>query len=126
MEDQVQFFSALSSEPRIRILLLLREHPQCVKAIAQRLQMTQPAISQHLRVLKEAGLVRAQKTGYWMHYEVDRNALEARGRTMAKLFGGWVRPKAAGRGRAHCPPELLEECAPRKRSAPVTKRSKKG
>lgn len=67
----VRFFSALSSEHSINILLLLKEHPQCVNEIVHRLRLTQPAVSQHLRVLKEAGLVKAKKTGYWMHYEVD-------------------------------------------------------
>lgn len=72
MEQDVRFFSALSSEPRIQLLLLLKEHPQCVNALVQRLKMTQPAVSQHLRVLKEAGLVKAKRNGYWVHYEVNR------------------------------------------------------
>lgn len=110
MKDQVRFFSALSSEARIRILLLLKEHPQCVKTIAHRLKMSQPAVSQHLRVLKEAKLLRAKKTGYWMHYELDVSALESHGKALSHLFGGWIRPRTIGNGTAHCPKELLTEC----------------
>ena len=123
MADQVRFFSALSSEHRINILLLLKEHPQCVNAIVQRLQLTQPAVSQHLRVLKEAGLVKAKKTGYWVHYEVDGDALESCGKGLAKLFGGWVRPQAGGNGTSKCPPELLKECRTQKLGTKARKRS---
>jgi DNA-binding transcriptional ArsR family regulator len=115
MEKEVRFFSALSSEPRIRLLLLLKEHPQCVNGLVQRLKMTQSAVSQHLRVLKAASLVKAKKNGYWVHYELNRKELEARGRNMGKLFGGWVNP-TTGSGIDNCPPELLRECggAPKK------------
>ena len=110
MKNQVRFFSALSSEARIHILLLLKEHPQCVKTIAQRLKMSQSAVSQHLRILKEAKLLRSQKTGYWMHYEVDSTALESYGKGLSHLFGGWVKAKSMDNGTANCPKELLKDC----------------
>jgi len=116
MENQVRFFSALSSENRINILLLLKEHPQCVNAIAQRLELTQPAVSQHLRVLKEAGLVKAKKNGYWMHYQLDTEVLESYGKGLEKLFGGWVKPKVGEKGTANCPRDLLEDCQPQRQS----------
>ena len=72
--------------------------------------MSQPAISQHLRVLKEAKLVRAKKIGYWMHYEVDSISLESRGKALVQLFGGWVKPEKTGDGTANCPEKLLKEC----------------
>ena len=125
MNNQVRLFSALSSENRINILLLLKEHPQCVNAIAQRLKLTQPAASQHLRVLKEAGLVKASKKGYWMHYELDVDALESCGKGLEELFGGWMRPTVGGKGTANCPHDLLEECQPRKESR-RTSRDRKG
>ena len=120
MEKQVRFFSALSSENRINILLLLKEHPQCVNAVAQRLKLTQPAASQHLRVLKEAGLVKAKKKGYWMHYELDVTAVEACGKGLEKLFGGWIKPTVGMKGTANCPHDLLKECQPRKELSQVS------
>ena len=48
--------------------------------------MTQSAVSQHLRVLKEGGLVESEKRGYWMHYSVDRGVLKRYGASVAKLF----------------------------------------
>lgn len=126
MKDQARFFGALSSEARIKMLLLLKEHPQCVNAIAQRLQMSQPAVSQHLRILKEAGIVRAKKTGYWVHYEMHKGAIESHAKDMAKLFGGWVIPATGGDGTANCPPQLLRECNPAKATGPTAKALKKG
>ena len=76
MADLVKALKALSSEPRLKMLRLLKGRALCVNAITARLRMTQSAVSQHLRVLREAGLVRPEKRGYWMHYSVDRKALE--------------------------------------------------
>jgi DNA-binding transcriptional ArsR family regulator len=116
MNTQVRFFSALSSEPRMKILKLLKEHPQCVNVIVRRLGMGQSAVSQHLRVLREAGLVKALKRGAWMHYELNAAAIEAQGKALADLFGGWVSLPAAGAGTRNCPPTLLAECKPPKTS----------
>jgi DNA-binding transcriptional ArsR family regulator len=99
MRDQIKVFKALSSESRLRILLLLREHPHCVNAITSRLGLTQAAVSQHLRVLREAGLVLGEKRGYWVHYRIDLEALERHGQAMAKLLGTGTRSKPAPRGK---------------------------
>jgi DNA-binding transcriptional ArsR family regulator len=116
MQDQVRVFKALSSESRLKILRLLKEHPQCVNAIATRLDMTQPAVSQHLRLLREAGLARAEKRGNWMHYAIDHEALELHGKVMAEILGGWIKPKKAVDGTLNCPPEALKECHVRRRT----------
>jgi len=110
MRDQVKVFKALSSESRLRILRLFKEHPQCVNAVATRLDMTQPAVSQHLRLLREAGLIRAEKRGNWMHYRIDPDALEHHGKVMAEILGGWIKPQKAVDGTLNCPPEVLKEC----------------
>jgi tRNA (adenine37-N6)-methyltransferase len=97
MKEQVKIFKALASESRLKILLLLKEQPQCVGALARRLDMTQPSISQHLRVLTEAGLVRSTKTGNRVHYEKDGAAIECHGEAIAQIFGGGATPKEAHR-----------------------------
>jgi ArsR family transcriptional regulator len=84
--DLVKVMKALSSEPRLKILRLLKKHSLCVNAITARLGLTQSAISQHLRVLKEAGLVKDEKHGYWVHYSADRKALRRLGASVGKLF----------------------------------------
>jgi len=113
MQDNVKVFKALSSEPRLKIVRLLKEHPQCVNAIAKRLDMTQAAVSQNLRILREAGLARGLKRGNWMHYEMPAEGLQKCGRALAEVFGVAVKPKKIADGRSNCPPSLLKDCRKR-------------
>ncbi len=75
MPDLTIILKALSSRPRLKIFGLLKSRSLCVNAITGKLDMTQSAVSQHLRVLREAGLVSAEKRGQWMHYAVDGEAV---------------------------------------------------
>ena len=71
MKDITLLFKALSDETRIRILSLMKDGELCVCDIAETLQMTQPNISFHVSLLKEAGLVKDRKNGRWIHYSLD-------------------------------------------------------
>jgi len=68
-------FKALAAPARIRIVQLLKDRALCVGALATILEITPGAVSQHLAVLKEAGLVAADKRGYFMHYRLDQATL---------------------------------------------------
>ena len=59
----------------------------CVNALARTLGVTQSAVSQHLRVLKQAGLVRGQRHGYFVHYSLDRDRLEQHKTTLRETLG---------------------------------------
>jgi len=82
IERVAQTFKALSDPTRLRIVTMLRgsKAPLCVTAIASRLGVTQPAVSQHLRVLRAAGIVSSMRAGRRVHYSVDVEALRAHGR----------------------------------------------
>ena len=56
----MQIFSALSDPGRRRMLALLREGERPVNELVEALGLSQPAVSRHLRVLREAGLVRSR------------------------------------------------------------------
>jgi len=59
------------AEPRRRaILKLVRDKPHSVNEIAEHFDVTQQAVSQHLKVLREAGLVDCERRGTWVHYWV--------------------------------------------------------
>ena len=68
-------FKALADPTRLRIVeILCHQHePEalCVNALAGLLDITQSAVSQHLRILKNVGLVRGERQGYHVHYAVD-------------------------------------------------------
>lgn len=75
MEKTNLIFEALSSTPRRRILSYLSATDLTAGEIAERFEMSKPALSKHLRVLENAGLVRAEKQGQYVHYSLVRESL---------------------------------------------------
>ena len=80
VKEQAAIFRALSDPTRLRLLKLLRHQQEpdalCVNALVGLLRISQPAISQHLRVLKSVGLVKGERRGYHVHYSVDPEFLK--------------------------------------------------
>jgi DNA-binding transcriptional ArsR family regulator len=75
--DVLRVLQALGSESRLKIVRLLAGSGSlCVGALACRLDVTQSAVSQHLRVLEEAGLVQSERRGMKVHYSLVRQVLE--------------------------------------------------
>ncbi len=74
-EKQARIFRVLSVESRVRMLNLLKKRTLCVNALARALEITPAAVSQHLRILRDADAVIADKRGYFVHYRADRRTL---------------------------------------------------
>jgi ArsR family transcriptional regulator len=71
-----EMFKVLSVDTRIRILELLKSKgPLGAKNMAETIGITTAAVSQHLKVLKQVGLVRSERNGYWIPYAVNKDAL---------------------------------------------------
>lgn len=62
---------ALSVNSRLQIVKLIRDRKYCVNAIARKLEITQSAVSQHLKILKECNLVYAERYGSIIHYRLN-------------------------------------------------------
>jgi len=82
-----RIFRLFSVETRIRILGLLRDQRMCVNALASRLGITAPAVSQHLRLLKDAGVVVADKRGYFVHYSINEREVASWGKVLESVTG---------------------------------------
>jgi ArsR family transcriptional regulator len=66
------FFSILSDPTRLRALMLIQaEGELCVCEITFALDESQPKISRHLALMREAGIVEARREGTWMHYRIN-------------------------------------------------------
>lgn len=76
MKEAADLFKILSVDKRIEIIELLKKEPMNVNALAEALGVTQSAVSQHLRVLKGAGLVKDERQGYWIYYSLNKDVLE--------------------------------------------------
>jgi ArsR family transcriptional regulator len=78
-EEQAALFGVLADPTRLKLLKLLAQQHEpnalCVNALAYQLGVTQSAVSQHLRVLKSAGLVKGERRGYRIHYFVNQPAI---------------------------------------------------
>jgi DNA-binding transcriptional ArsR family regulator len=82
-------FRAISEPTRRRILDLLADRERAVKELVPQFRMSQPALSQHLRVLRDAGLVRIRRQGRMRVYSVDPRPL----REVSDWVGRYQRPQ---------------------------------
>ena len=72
-----EMFKVLAVETRVRIIDLLKSKgPLGAKNIAELVGVTPAAVSQHLKILRQSGLVRSERKGYWIPYSIDEEALE--------------------------------------------------
>jgi DNA-binding transcriptional ArsR family regulator len=70
-----KIFEALASTPRRKILAYLSEVELTAGEIASRFEMSKPAISKHLSILENAGLIRGEKRGQFIHYALVSDSL---------------------------------------------------
>lgn len=68
MKAFIKVMKALSDPNRVKILKLLQQKTMCVCELRGALQISQPSVSKHLKLLEEAGLVDHRKEGLWVNY----------------------------------------------------------
>ena len=74
--EPIEMFKALAVETRVKIIDLLKsEGPLGAKKISELIGVTPAAVSQHLKILKQAGFVRSERNGYWIPYSINEEAL---------------------------------------------------
>jgi ArsR family transcriptional regulator len=78
--------SVLSVDARVRIVGLLKRRSYCVTELTSRLGITQAATSQHLRVLRDAGIVRWQKQEFHVYYHLDKQKLARLSKELNQLL----------------------------------------
>jgi len=71
MKNLLKTMKALSDTNRLKIIKLLQQGPKCVCELQAALQISQPAVSRHLRILEEASLVKSSRDGNWINYELN-------------------------------------------------------
>jgi len=72
-----RLLNVLSVGTRVRIVQLLKGRALCVNALAARLDITQGAVSQHLRIMRDVELVIDERRGYHVHYRLNEDTLAA-------------------------------------------------
>ncbi|MCM3757676.1 metalloregulator ArsR/SmtB family transcription factor [Sporosarcina aquimarina] len=66
-----QIFKLLGDKTRLTMMKLLQTHDCCVCEFVEIFKMSQPAISQHLRKLRDVGLVKEERRGQWIFYSIN-------------------------------------------------------
>jgi DNA-binding transcriptional ArsR family regulator len=82
----VKILKTVGEENRLQIIRLLLNNDLCVGALARLLNISKPAVSQHLKILREAGLVRGEKIGYWTHYRVEKELIRLASQYLQELI----------------------------------------
>lgn len=70
MKTFVRVMKAFSDPNRVKIVKMLGRKPMCVCELTAALGLAQPTVSNHLRVLEDAGLVESAKEGQWVNYSL--------------------------------------------------------
>lgn len=81
MESE-KILKALGEPMRFKIFTCLLERKHCVRSLSKKLGISEPAISQHLKVMREADMIYGEKYGYHTHYLPKQDALDY----LAELF----------------------------------------
>jgi len=106
--DKTLILKALADETRMKILTLLLRHQYCVRALAGELGISEAAVSQHLKILREAGLLTGEKKGHFMHYDVSRDLLHELAGEIEALAG--LERQVCSRETAVCRDGETEKC----------------
>jgi ArsR family transcriptional regulator len=93
----VSLFHALSDPTRLEIMERLKEGEQCVCDLTDALKAGQSRLSFHLKVLKDAGLIKDRPDGRWIYYSLDQETLEELKAVVESLRGS--RPRAGASSR---------------------------
>ncbi|MFC1856723.1 ArsR/SmtB family transcription factor [Thermodesulfobacteriota bacterium] len=71
MKDFITVMKALSDPNRVKIIKMLQHKKMCVCELQAVLQIAQPTVSKHLKILENAGLVKYRKDGLWVDYQLS-------------------------------------------------------
>jgi ArsR family transcriptional regulator len=85
-EKLAETFKLFSVEARIRIVKALKRRARCVAELASQLGITNSATSQHLRVLRDARLVKFEKRGFHVYYHLDVRKIARIHKAISGLF----------------------------------------
>lgn len=103
MRQLAPYFKAVCEPVRLRIIELLMPGELCVCELMDHLELSQPAVSHHMKILKQAGLVRDRRMSRWTFYSLDKQQFRHMETRLATDLFGPVSSCAANQ--AEVPPE---------------------
>ena len=90
MRNFIRVMKALSDPNRVKILKMLQQKSLCVCEIQAALELAQPTVSKHLKVLEDAGLVGYRKSGLWVNYHLTEGSDSPYAATLLGNLRHWL------------------------------------
>jgi len=90
MRELIKVLKASADKNRMRILKMLEHRKMCVCEISAVLGITQPSVSKHLSLLKDAGLITDQRNGQWIDYSLCRERINRYAPILQAQIGQWL------------------------------------
>lgn len=82
-----EIFKALGDENRVEILIMLSKGEKCACKLLEELEVSQPTLSHHMKILCDSKLVNARKEGRWMHYSLSQEGINEISNYLSDVFG---------------------------------------
>ncbi len=83
---EAKVFKALSDENRLKLLDYLRGGEKCACKLNEIVDVSQPTLSHHMKILCDSGLVKGRKEGKWMHYSIDQEVSDELQQMLREIF----------------------------------------
>ena len=83
-----RMFKAFCDESRIASIKLLTNEEKCACKILEELNISQPTLSHHMKILCDSGIVTSRKEGKWMHYSINQKAAKQVKQLLNQLLEG--------------------------------------
>lgn len=83
--ETAEIFKAFCDENRIKILEMLKSGEKCACKLLEELNVTQPTLSHHMKILCDSGVVVGRKEGKWTHYSISEQGAKIASETLQEL-----------------------------------------
>lgn len=90
MQPFIKVMKALSDPNRVKIIKMLQQRVLCVCELKAALNIAQPTVSKHLKLLEDAGLVESDKEGLWVNYRLTNGNSSAYAATVLGNLRHWL------------------------------------
>jgi ArsR family transcriptional regulator len=90
MKEFIKLMKALSDPNRVKMVKMLQKKSMCVCEMQAALGIAQPTVSNHLKVLEEAGLVAYRKDGLWVNYYATQGEGSPQAAALLESLRGWL------------------------------------
>jgi ArsR family transcriptional regulator len=94
VDPDIRLLTALADPARLAIVRQLAADESCACDLTDCCDVSQPTVSHHLRVLREAGIVTSERRGQWIFYRLDPGAAQRLGAIAGSLIPGGLIPAA--------------------------------